>query len=142
VAAVCRRQFPRIEVDARAEPFRRSAVRAWPADRVTAAFCCVDSIATRKVVWDAVRGTAGFFADGRLAAEVVRVLASGRPAADVTYPSTPVPGRGGVRRQLHGEGDHPRGQRGRRADGRPVRPLAAGPAGRPPTRRSTCSPLN
>jgi sulfur carrier protein ThiS adenylyltransferase len=85
VADVCRRQLPRMDLDARSERFRKSAVRAWPRDRDHAVFCCVDAIGTRKLVWEAVRGAARFFADGRMAAEVVRVLASDRPALDVIY---------------------------------------------------------
>jgi molybdopterin/thiamine biosynthesis adenylyltransferase len=87
-ANICHQQFPRMELHARQERFRRSASRGWPADRVAAVFCCVDAIATRKLIWDAVRTAVGFFADGRMAAEVVRVLASGEPAVDKTYPAT------------------------------------------------------
>ena len=35
-----------------------------------------------------VRATAGFFADGRMAAEVIRVLASGEPRTDSSYSRT------------------------------------------------------
>jgi sulfur carrier protein ThiS adenylyltransferase len=88
VANVCRRQLPRMELDARPERFRKSAVRVWPRDRDHAVFCCVDAINTRKLIWEAVRGAARFFADGRMAAEVVRVLASDQPAVDAAYPTT------------------------------------------------------
>jgi sulfur carrier protein ThiS adenylyltransferase len=87
-ANVCHEQFPRLELHARAERFHRRMMRSWPAERATAAFCCVDAIATRKSIWEAVRETAAFFADGRLAAEVVRVLASGRPVTDDRYATT------------------------------------------------------
>jgi len=85
VADLARRQYPRIGVTAVAERFRSSFVRTWPADREVAVFCCVDSIRTRKSVWESVRASAAFFADGRMAAEVIRVLASGRPAEDAVY---------------------------------------------------------
>ena len=88
VADLARRQYPRISVTAVAERFRSSFVRGWPADREVAVFCCVDSIRTRKTVWESVRGSAAFFADGRMAAEVIRVLASGRPAGDGIYPQS------------------------------------------------------
>ncbi len=88
VANVCHQVLPRMELHARRERFRKSAVKGWPADRDHAVFCCVDSIAARKLVWEAVRGAAAFFADGRMAAEVVRVLASGRPADDRAYAAT------------------------------------------------------
>ncbi|MBX9583967.1 MAG: ThiF family adenylyltransferase [Gemmataceae bacterium] len=91
VGKVCSGQLPRMELDARPERFRKSAVRAWPRGRDHAVFCCVDSVAARRLVWEAVRPAAAFFADGRMAAEVVRVLASDRPAVDAAYPATLFP---------------------------------------------------
>lgn len=87
-ASVCHQQIPRMELHARRERFRRLAVRTWPADRTAAVFCCVDAIVTRKLIWDALRATAVFFADRRIAAEVVWVPMSGQPAADTRYPTT------------------------------------------------------
>lgn len=89
----CRALNPAAAVTARAERFKRSAARSLPpagagGAPATAVFCCVDSIATRGLVWDAVRDRAAFWADGRMAAEVVRVLASGSPAADAFYATT------------------------------------------------------
>ena len=37
-------------------------------------FCCVDSIVTRKHIWDAVKDKVNFFVDGRMSAEVLRVI--------------------------------------------------------------------
>ena len=37
-------------------------------------FCCVDSIVTRKHIWDAVKDRVNFFVDGRMSAEVLRVI--------------------------------------------------------------------
>lgn len=37
-------------------------------------FCCVDSIETRRLIWQAVKDRVEFFADGRMGAEVLRVL--------------------------------------------------------------------
>ena len=88
VADLARRQHPRIGVTAVAERFRSSFARGWPADREVAVFCCVDSIRTRKGLWESVRASVAFFADGRMAAEVIRVLASGRPAEDDVYPQS------------------------------------------------------
>ena len=93
VADVAKRQFPAIEVVCVPERFRASAVRSWPSTHEVAVFCAVDAIEARTLVWDAVRDAAGFFADGRMAAEVIRVLASGRPAADALYPKTLFPAR-------------------------------------------------
>lgn len=88
VASVCHQQCPRLELHTRPERFRKSSVRDWSGDRDRVVFSCVDSIAARKLVWDSVRTTARFFVDGRMAAEVIRVLASDRPVADTHYPTT------------------------------------------------------
>ena len=50
------------------ERFRKSAVKTWPKERDHAVFVCVDAIATRKLIWDAVRALDSVFdrwADGR-----------------------------------------------------------------------------
>jgi hypothetical protein len=57
-----------------------------PAD--AAAFCCVDSIATRRMIWESVRSSASFFVDGRMSAEVLRVLAESEPAIEDYYQQT------------------------------------------------------
>jgi molybdopterin-synthase adenylyltransferase len=70
------------------ELFRRSFVKDWDSARPTAVFACVDSIDARRLVWESVRSRTAFFADGRVAAEVIRVLASDRPHQDTAYPRT------------------------------------------------------
>ena len=74
------------------ERFRRSAVKSLAAfaepDARPVVFACVDGIATRGLVWDAVKRSAAFVADGRMSAEVIRVLAADRPAADAYYATT------------------------------------------------------
>jgi molybdopterin-synthase adenylyltransferase len=88
VAGHCHQHCPRIDLRAVPRRFRTSDVRDWPArggDRDVVVFCCVDAIETRRLIWEAVRPRAAFFADGRMAAEVLRVLASGRPASDTAY---------------------------------------------------------
>ena len=92
VANVCHQQFPKLELHAKAERFRKSAVKDWPRNRVHAVFLCVDSMEARRLIWDSVKRSAGFVADGRMAAEVVRVLASDHPSGDVQYPRTLFPG--------------------------------------------------
>lgn len=92
VANVCHQQFPKLELYVRAERFRKSAAKDWPRNRVHAIFACVDSMEFRRLIWDAVKRTAGFVVDGRMAAEVVRVLASDHPAGDTSYPRTLFPG--------------------------------------------------
>jgi molybdopterin/thiamine biosynthesis adenylyltransferase len=37
-------------------------------------FCCVDSIVTRRHIWNAVKDKVSFFVDGRMSAEVLRVI--------------------------------------------------------------------
>jgi hypothetical protein len=50
------------------ERFRRSM------EVGTAIFCAVDKIEIRRMIWDAVKDQASFFTDGRMSAEVLRVL--------------------------------------------------------------------
>lgn len=66
--------------------FRSSYGESYDAN--TAVFCCVDSIETRARVWEAVSPRAGFFVDGRMSAETVRVLASASPLTDAYYKTT------------------------------------------------------
>jgi molybdopterin-synthase adenylyltransferase len=91
-AAACAMLNPASQVTPTPERFRRSSPKALAvfADSTSqpVVFCCVDSIATRQLVWEAVRPTAGLFVDGRMSAEVIRVLAVGRPALDVHYATT------------------------------------------------------
>lgn len=83
---------PDLQIACHAERFRRSSPRTLgcfrSSGREIVLFACVDSIAARRLVWEAVRGHARFFADGRMAAEVVRVLACGRPSTDDYYATT------------------------------------------------------
>ena len=41
-------------------------------------FACVDSIVTRKHIWDALQDKVNFFCDGRMSAEVLRVITTCR----------------------------------------------------------------
>lgn len=50
--------------------------------------CCVDSITTRRFIWESVKHGAEFFADGRMAAEVLRVLVVSDSAGRAHYPTT------------------------------------------------------
>jgi len=89
----CRRLNPNLVIHPIIERFRRSSPKTMgcfspsPGTRL-AVFCCVDSISARGIVWEAVKHHASFFADARMSAEVLRVLASDQPAADTHYPST------------------------------------------------------
>jgi molybdopterin/thiamine biosynthesis adenylyltransferase len=91
-AHACRLLNPAVRISEYNERFRRSSPRTLAAfaDRAVrpVVFCCVDSIATRQLVWEAVRPMAAFFADGRMSAEVIRILAVGQPALDAYYATT------------------------------------------------------
>jgi len=51
-------------------------------------FCCVDSITTRKLIWDAVKDKVSFFCDGRMSAEVLRVITACDEQSRQHYPQT------------------------------------------------------
>jgi len=75
----CHGRFP-----SGAPPPARSSASARRRGEV-ALFCCVDSIAARQLLWESTRHQLRFFVDGRMAAEVLRVLAVGHPASDDDY---------------------------------------------------------
>lgn len=60
--------------------------------RTTAAgncvFCCVDSITARRHIWDAVKDKVNFFVDGRMSAEVLRVITACDQKSRDDYPQT------------------------------------------------------
>lgn len=51
-------------------------------------FCCVDSIITRKHIWDALQNKVSFFCDGRMSAEVLRVITACDEKTRLHYPQT------------------------------------------------------
>ena len=51
-------------------------------------FTCVDKIDIRRLIWEAVKDKADFFADGRMSAEVLRVLTACDSASRKHYPTT------------------------------------------------------
>ena len=71
-----------LEVQAVPDRFRRSG------EIGNAVFCCVDKIEVRRLIWEAVRDRASFFVDGRMSAEVIRVLVAADTASQEHYPST------------------------------------------------------
>jgi sulfur carrier protein ThiS adenylyltransferase len=48
----------------------------------------VDRIDTRRLIWEAVKNKVDFFADGRMSAEVLRVLVACDPSSRKHYPTT------------------------------------------------------
>ena len=81
-ADLCRQMHSGIAIEQYPERFRRSM------EVGDVVFCCVDSIATRKLIWEAVRDRTRLFVDGRMSAEVIRVLAAGDHASRQHYPTT------------------------------------------------------
>ena len=77
-----RRIHSGIELELLPERFRRSTKVG------DVVFCCVDSIETRKLIWEAVGTKVRFFADARMSAEVVRVLIAADARGRSHYPST------------------------------------------------------
>ena len=53
-----------------------------------AVFCAVDKIDVRRLIWEAVKDKADFFADGRMSAEVLRILVACDSASRKHYPTT------------------------------------------------------
>ncbi len=54
----------------------------------SAVFCCVDSIETRAAIWRSVKGRHGFWCDGRMLGEVLRVLTVTEKTGRDHYPTT------------------------------------------------------
>jgi len=51
-------------------------------------FACVDSIVTRKHIWDAIQDKVNFYCDGRMSAEVLRVITACDEKSRQYYPQT------------------------------------------------------
>ena len=81
-AEACREISHDIVVEETRERFRRSM------EIGTAVFCCVDKIDIRRLIWQAVQHRADFFVDGRMSAEVLRVLVAYDTASCTCYPTT------------------------------------------------------
>jgi len=64
------------------ERFRRSMVIG------NVVFCCVDKIAVRRLIWESVKDKVPFFVDGRMSAEVLRVLTACDVKSREHYPTT------------------------------------------------------
>ena len=82
-AALLRQINPAIELLPVSERFRRSTKGYG-----NVVFACVDSIETRKVIWETVRHKVDFYCDGRMSAEALRVLSVADAASRAHYPAT------------------------------------------------------
>ncbi len=71
-----------LEVHEFNERFKRSM------DTGNVLFCGVDSIDTRRLIWNAVKDKVDFFSDGRMSAEVLRVLSVCDCDSYEHYPTT------------------------------------------------------
>jgi hypothetical protein len=87
-AQLCRRIHPAIQTSGMPERFKRSTANALAVEGEHAVFCCVDSIYTRRMLWESLRGKSSCFFDGRMHGEAMRVLASATPAIDDQYART------------------------------------------------------
>ena len=81
-AEQCKAINHEVEVVTLNERFRRSI------ETGNEMFCCVDSIVTRKLIWEAVKDRTSFFGDTRMSAEIVRVLSVANSAGRQHYPTT------------------------------------------------------
>lgn len=81
-ADICHQINPKLELHTINERFKRSATIS------NCIFCCVDKIETRKHIWDAVKDKVNFFVDGRMSAEVLRVITACDEKSREYYPQT------------------------------------------------------
>ena len=79
---LCKALNSGIELRLHPERFRRSMLIG------NIDFCCVDSIETRRLIWNAIGQTAEFFCDGRMAAETLRVVTASDMESRGYYPTT------------------------------------------------------
>ncbi len=84
-AGLCRRLNSDVEVETVPRRFGRS----MPVNGVVVA--CVDSIETRRFIWQAVHDRVRLFVDGRMLGESLRVLAASDAASRIHYPTTLFP---------------------------------------------------
>ncbi|HKQ50420.1 MAG TPA: ThiF family adenylyltransferase [Phycisphaerae bacterium] len=81
-ADLCQQIHHRLETLEHQERFRRSM------EIGNVLFCAVDSIETRRLIWQAVKDRVEFFGDGRMSAEVLRVLTVADAAGYRHYATT------------------------------------------------------
>ena len=81
-ADLCQQINHRLEVHEVRERFRRSM------ETGNVLFCAVDRIEVRQLIWNAVKDKVNFFTDGRMTAEVIRVLTGCDETSRAYYPSS------------------------------------------------------
>lgn len=81
-AELCKRVNSRSDIHVVPDRFRRSM------EVGNAIFCCVDKIDVRRIIWEAVGDMVSLFVDGRMSAEVLRVLTVCDSESRQHYPAT------------------------------------------------------
>jgi hypothetical protein len=81
-ASLCWQINSNLEIEKVNERFRRSM------DLGNVLFNAVDSIETRRLIWNVVKDKVAFYSDGRMSAEVLRVLSVSDITSQEYYPST------------------------------------------------------
>ena len=81
-AELCRQINPEVDIQTETGRFRRHA------EVGNVIFCAVDDIEVRRLIWQSAGQRGQFFADGRMSAEVIRVLAAADEASRKHYPTT------------------------------------------------------
>ena len=79
---LCWRINAATQIQAVPERFRRSM------DLGNTVFCAVDSIDTRRLIWDSVKDKVNCFCDGRMTAETLRILTARDSESRRHYPTT------------------------------------------------------
>ena len=79
---ICHQINPMLELYTINERFKRSVPFG------NSIFCCVDRIETRRHIWEAVKDKVNCFCDGRMSAEVLRVLTACDFESRKYYPTT------------------------------------------------------
>jgi len=79
---LCWRINANSQIHAAPERFRRSM------EIGNVVFCCVDRIDVRRMIWQATQDKVSFFADGRMSAEVLRILTACDIESRKHYPAT------------------------------------------------------
>lgn len=79
---LCRNINHSLEAHVTLDRFRRSL----PVGNIV--FCCVDKIDVRRLIWEAVKDQVRFFSDGRMNAEVLRVITACDAESRTHYPTT------------------------------------------------------
>jgi len=81
-ATFCRKLNSNLQVETVNDRFKRSQ------ETGNAVFCCVDSITARRHIWDIVKERVSFYCDGRMSAEVLRIITTWDDSSRKHYPET------------------------------------------------------